>query len=583
MLRTIQDLSGVRSCREDGFMKRLACMLVVALNLLSQGARADDAIIVLDASGSMWGQIQGKSRIDIAREVMAGLLAQLPADKRLGLVAYGHRRKGDCADIEELIPVGTDRAAIVAAVNRLSPKGKTPLSDAVSFAAKKLRYTEEKATVVLVSDGEETCDADPCAVGRELEAAGIGLTVHVVGFGLEKPQQRAGLICLAEATGGRYFDAANAAELTRALTETVVAAPAPVPQPTLSRVTLRATELEGGPEIAAGLVWSLGQAGGQALFTQSDAGVVTREIPPGDYTVTVERPADGLKGTGTLQCRAGAERTLTIVLEPAFEAKLQVTPAGAAPAGSEVSIAWQGPDRDGDYLTITAVGAPATSYLDYKYTRSGNPLRLTLPSQPGDYEIRYVLGRPYKVLAREAIAVTDVTATVIAAATAAAGSSVTVAWTGTAHNGDFITIVPPGSPVSFYMGYFDVRQSGGSAPLVMPVEAGSYEIRYVMQGGRILATSAIEVTAASASLDAPASGTAGAPVNVAWTGPNAAGDFITITKPDANEVAYLSYANARDGSPARLQLPAEPGAYEFRYVLLAKKVIARRPIEVTTP
>jgi Ca-activated chloride channel family protein len=117
----------------------------------------------------------------------------------------------------------------------------------------------------------------------------------------------------------------------------------------------------------------------------------------------------------------------------------------------------------------------------------------------------------------------------------------------------------------------------------MPVDAGSYEIRYVMYGGRILATSAIEVTAASASLDAPASGKAGAPVSVAWAGPNAAGDFITITKSNAEEYAYLSYANARDGSPARLQLPAEPGAYEFRYVLLGKKVIARRRIEVTAP
>jgi Ca-activated chloride channel family protein len=125
-------------------------------------------------------------------------------------------------------PAAGTAAAITQAANALSPKGKTPISAAVRQAAESLRYTEEKATVILITDGLETCDADPCAVASELEKAGVDFTAHVVGFGLssEEGQQVA---CLAENTGGRYISAGNAAALAEALTATVVETPPPAP------------------------------------------------------------------------------------------------------------------------------------------------------------------------------------------------------------------------------------------------------------------------------------------------------------------------------------------------------------------
>ena len=56
-------------------------------------------------------------------------------------------------------------------------------------AAESLRHVEQKATVILVSDGEETCNLDPCQVGRELEAAGVDFTAHVIGFDVANPEQ----------------------------------------------------------------------------------------------------------------------------------------------------------------------------------------------------------------------------------------------------------------------------------------------------------------------------------------------------------------------------------------------------------
>lgn len=201
--------------------------------LLTAGSAfaADRAIIVMDASGSMWGRIGGKTKIEIARETLAGVLPSIPGEMELGLIAYGHREKGVCSDIEEIVAPGTGtRQTIADAVNGLNPKGKTPLTDAVRNAAQSLKFTEDKATVILVTDGIETCEADPCAVATELEQAGVDFTVHVVGFGLSEEEGKQ-VSCLAENTGGRYLQAKDADELSDALTQTVAAAPAPEPEP----------------------------------------------------------------------------------------------------------------------------------------------------------------------------------------------------------------------------------------------------------------------------------------------------------------------------------------------------------------
>ncbi len=157
------------------FFSRLMCLLALAvcssLPAAAQEAAPHKTILVLDASGSMWGQLQGEAKITIAQRVVTDLLDRLPDSQQLGLMAYGHRRKGDCSDIELLVAPGADtRDEIAAAVARISPKGKTPLSAAVIQAAEQLKYEEEPATVILVSDGRETCDMDPCEVGTASRA-----------------------------------------------------------------------------------------------------------------------------------------------------------------------------------------------------------------------------------------------------------------------------------------------------------------------------------------------------------------------------------------------------------------------------
>ena len=105
-------------------MKRiqtLAMAAILATGFGSTPATAQDVMVVYDASGSMWGQIDGVTKIEIAREVLGDLVNQWSADTNLGLVAYGHRREGDCGDIETVIaPQPISPATFTEAVNAKS-------------------------------------------------------------------------------------------------------------------------------------------------------------------------------------------------------------------------------------------------------------------------------------------------------------------------------------------------------------------------------------------------------------------------------------------------------------------------------
>jgi Ca-activated chloride channel homolog len=218
-------------------LKRVSLALlfssVLSLSALADGQRV---ILVLDASGSMRGKIDGKSKMDIAKDVVGKLVSTWKPADDLGLVVYGHREKGSCTDIETVWPPKPlTPSTFMSPINALVPKGKTPMTQAVRQAAEALKYTEQKSTVILVSDGLETCGADPCAMARELEAAGVELTVHTVGFGLDDKGAIAQLKCMAEETGGVSVLADNADELETALNQAVEAAappPPPPPEPT---------------------------------------------------------------------------------------------------------------------------------------------------------------------------------------------------------------------------------------------------------------------------------------------------------------------------------------------------------------
>ena len=361
-----------------------------ATNNVVAAAPTADGILVLDASGSMWGQIDGRHKILIARDVIGDLLDNLPSNHRLGLMAYGHNRKGDCTDIELISEVGASREDIRNAVNSLRPLGKTPLSASVQKAAEVLRYTENAATVILVSDGEETCDVDPCELGRFLEAAGVDFTAHVIGFDLSTDAERAQLQCLAEATGGTYNDASNADELSDALQETI-APSAPIEEVVATRFFLQASDLNDGPIIQEGLRWRVSAASDGKVVHESDAEggeLELFDLAQGRYVAEVSRPADGAADNAEFFVYKGDSKTLTLALEIPLQASVRTEPEGSAPAGSEILVHWEGPEREGDWIALAKPNSPEHKWLKYQYVSKGNPVALIMPIELGEYEVR---------------------------------------------------------------------------------------------------------------------------------------------------------------------------------------------------
>ena len=558
---------------------RLLPALLLALSPVPQArAEGGKSILVFDASGSMWGQIEGEAKITIAQRVLVELLDTLPADQELGLVAYGHRRKGDCGDIELMVPPGPGtREEIRAAVLGISPKGKTPLSQAVIDAAEALKYQEEAATVILLSDGIETCDLDPCAVGRALEEAGINFTAHVIGFDVAAKKDQEQLRCLAENTGGRFLTAANAAELAEALQQVSVEAPAPAEL----QVLFQATDGADGPVIDEPLVWSVTAADGTAVLTDEQAATVGRSLPPGSYEVEVLRPSDEATASETLTLEAGdGQVVVTLVLEAALPSATLQAP-DQAPAGSTVTVAVSGPLDQNDQVRVAAPGSKDAEWLRYEVIRGKDRVEIELPTLEGPYELRYVDGRG-RVLARRAIEATAISGSLSLPATAPAGAKIAVGWTGPGYPGDYISVVEVGKPGHAYINYVALRDKP-SVELLMPLVPGTYEVRYVLrQDHRVLVSQSIVVEAVAATLDAPASATAGSTVEVTWTGPDYANDYISVAEPGARDSAYVNYVRTREGSPAQLLLPPEAGTYEIRYVASQDHtVLARAIIEVT--
>ena len=220
--------------------------LAGALVTLSVAARAEPTVLfVFDVSGSMWGRIEGDTpKIEVARRVMGDLLRDLPGNIAVGMTAYGHRRKGDCADIEDIQPPQAGAGPSIAdAMQRLVPRGKTPIADSLQQVGEALSQIEDETSIVLVSDGIETCGGDPCAVAEALHGRDVKLKVHVVGYDVSADAEAVGqLRCVAEKGGGQYFPADDVAGLAGALATitTSVVAQQPVAAPPAAAPTVAA-------------------------------------------------------------------------------------------------------------------------------------------------------------------------------------------------------------------------------------------------------------------------------------------------------------------------------------------------------
>ncbi len=558
---------------------RLLAIFATLIALFPAFASAQDrpnTVLVLDASGSMWGQIDGVAKITIAQEVVTDLLQTFPADENLGLTIYGARTRGDCTDIQTVVEPGTgNRDRIASAVAAIKPLGKTPMTDAIIAAAEALRYTEDSATVILVSDGVETCNPDPCAAARLLEENGIGFTAHVIGFDVgSDPDALAQMQCIADETGGQFLTAANASELTSAL-EQVSKAPEPPAAPLTGQITFMAVEDGGFIALDEPIVWNVTAADGTVVIADRNQAVFTEDLPVGVYTVTALRLATEDTVTADLTVLP-APGTKSVAFPAPLPPQATLTAPDTSLLGATIPVGWTGPNEENDYVSVAKIGDDG--YINYTRIREGNPLELLMPTEPGDYEIRYVLNQDGMVVATRPITVAALTVSVTAQDQAVAGSLVTVGWDGPDYERDYISVASVGDD-----GYINYARTSEGNPLelLMPTEPGTYEIRYVLnQDAEVLATRTITITALKITIDAVAEAVAGSTVAVSWEGPDYQNDYIAVSEVGTD--GYVNYARTSEGNPTEVLMPTAPGEYELRYVLNQDSMVAaRRPITIT--
>jgi Ca-activated chloride channel family protein len=195
---------------------------------------SEDAMIVFDASGSMSGNGWGYgsetagvvSRIDKVRATLAKVLPGVTRFRRVGLITYGPGVWNQCNVKLDLAPTENAAPSILAAIDALSPAGKTPLTAAVANAAEVLDYRNKPGLIVLVTDGEETCGGSPCGLGMELSRDAVQLTVHIIGLRVKGytwtgEQSVVETKCLAEQNRGLYLTVETEEELMQALEKTL--------------------------------------------------------------------------------------------------------------------------------------------------------------------------------------------------------------------------------------------------------------------------------------------------------------------------------------------------------------------------
>jgi Mg-chelatase subunit ChlD len=243
--------------------------------------------IVVDASRSMWGQIGGQAKMSIAKDILEDVSYWFPEDLDLALRAYGSTspsESNNCGDSTLLVPFSDyNREPIRAAISGLRPTGQTPIAYALNQSARDFGSQNSDRSVVLVTDGIESCGGDPVRAARDLSDQGI--MVHVIGFGLGNAtdEDTSSLQAIAHASGGHYVTARSAEELKEALVQTVATS---------------FSIFKGDTEIADG---SLG-ANERFYLPEGDYRVVLHSSPPQVMPVSLS-PRDQL--TLTLQKQSG--------------------------------------------------------------------------------------------------------------------------------------------------------------------------------------------------------------------------------------------------------------------------------------
>jgi len=207
--KTRKPLAIIKSLRIFSFLY----LALFGLNLSAQDDKPLTRLLfVFDASNSMNADWQSGKKITIARDLLNKAVAEVDNEPNveLGLRIYGHQvpiepGKQDCDDTRLEVSFRPNNGRLIkSTLNKITPQGTTPIARSLEKAAGDFPDCPDcRNIIILITDGIEACDGDPCAVSRALQKKGIILKPFVIGVGLED-EFKDTFNCV-----GNYYDATN--------------------------------------------------------------------------------------------------------------------------------------------------------------------------------------------------------------------------------------------------------------------------------------------------------------------------------------------------------------------------------------
>lgn len=184
-------------------------------------------LFILDFSNSMSESLDGRRKVDLMLDTMREILPKINKNVSVGLRVYGHRMGFTpfeaCRASSLLVPIAPANSFnIQNSLSSTKPRGMTPITYSLKEAVKKdfLGFNGKKH-IILLTDGGENCDESPCKWVMELVKIRKDVMIDVIAFNVTEADDLAQLECTSLVTGGKFYSANTAAELSKSLNNSI--------------------------------------------------------------------------------------------------------------------------------------------------------------------------------------------------------------------------------------------------------------------------------------------------------------------------------------------------------------------------
>jgi len=554
-------------------------LTIAALLIAGVGGGTDRVEFIIDDSAAMWDTLGGKvARVVALREALAGFaLATSLQDNNLeiGLRTMGGRHEliddGACDGTGLIVPIGPVEPALwQEALSALFPRGRRPLAHSLSAAVEDL--ADSGGRIVLVTAGGDECRSDVATVLAELAEKDPAVKIRVIGLSMDRKTALA-------LTG--TVPIRNLSDTAVLLDTLFWAANRPeTPSTNAMDMELRLSH-DGQPVAEAEITlaadfqedtWTATVSGGTARFN----------LPTGRYRASLTGPDIAPVEFAGIVHSANGE-VIDLALRSSPPVTLTVAPERPISNGSVLVEFWGAPEGAA-WVTVASADAPLGAHLVRRpVTGSSGMAEMRLPGLTRKLEARLVRETGdgvLELLGRTGFQCAHGAAKIDGPKKIEGGTPLSLSWEAPNQPGDHITIARADGPREDYAACIPTM-SGGPATFAAPIVPGAYDVRYISNLGKMLASSTLEVFEVLATLEGPAKISVGEELEIIWTGPNGSQDYLSIAEPGADNEDYLQWALTSEGNPLRLHAPRRLGEFELRYVRAADgEVLARQRFSV---